>query len=1085
MNHFQEIQNKLQSFLKKYYTNEIIKGSILFMAFGLLFFLGTLIVEYFLWLKPLPRTVLFWTFIVVELSLLINFIIIPTFKLIGLKRGISLEQASAIIGNHFQEVEDKLLNILQLQESEEKSDLILASIEQKAAKLQPIPFREAVNFKTNKKYIKYLLVPLFLWLVIFISDNDFHFNQSLDRVVHHKMAYTPPAPFQFIVENKELSAIEGEDFTLHILMQGDVIPEEVKINYNGQSYFLQEQGNGNFSYEFTNLNSPINFDLEANGFLSMDYLLKVVATPRILNFKMLLDYPKYTHKKQETILNTGNAVVPEGTKITWVMDTKNTKNIHFTGFGKDTLANQIERNKENEFLFHKTILNSVRYQVSTSNLNLKHFEKLQYNLEVIKDAYPKILVKSDIDSVKRGPVQFLGQLSDDYLLTKLEVKAKNLRNNEILKHSIPISKSDFEKFFYVFPNGFQLDEGAAYEIYFEVFDNDQIHGSKKTKSATFNYFHKTKEKINEELLEEQNEEMSKISEKTKEGEELQKRLDKLSDKLKNTNQSNWMSKKEMDAFLKRQKKYQEMLRKNTDNLLQNLNESEQEKNETLEQEKQALKDRIEESKELLEKEDLLQELQELTEKLKKEDLLDKLDKLSQQTKQETKSLERILELTKRFYMEKKSDQIANRLDSLSKEQNNLSEQEHNSAKAQERLNKKFDSIQQDFKELEKMNKGLKQPKNLPNTKPDTQLIEMEMQEAKESLDKESSGDNKAKDQAKKKQKSAAKKMQELKQKMEKSKQQMEMEGLDEDIKNLQQILENLILFSLEQEDLMLSLENVEGKNANYPQKLKKQQLLKNHFEHVDDSLYTLSLRMVQMSSKIQKDLTDAHYNIDKSLENIAENRIKKGISNQRYTMTAANNLADMLSSLLQSLQNKKPGNGEGKGKGGEELSLPDIIKKQSELLQKAKEGSKPQEGGKSPSKEQLSGEQYQIYQEQNELRSQLKQLMKEGKGNNGKKALQQMEELEQLLLEKGLQRDVEKKMQDLEYELLKLDEAQRKQGEDKKRTSKTNTKEYQRRVIDQEQMQKLFFNQQELLERQQLPLQTIYKEKVKKYFEVN
>ena len=137
------IYHKLEAFIKKFYTNELLKGLIFFIGLGLLYLLFTLFVEYFLWLKPTGRTFLFWTFIFVELFLLFRFILFPVFKLFKLQKGINYEEASAIIGNHFTEVSDKLTNFLQLADSDNhqnKSELLLASIEQKAKSLQPVPF---------------------------------------------------------------------------------------------------------------------------------------------------------------------------------------------------------------------------------------------------------------------------------------------------------------------------------------------------------------------------------------------------------------------------------------------------------------------------------------------------------------------------------------------------------------------------------------------------------------------------------------------------------------------------------------------------------------------------------------------------------------------------------------------------------------------------------------------------------------------------------------------------------------------------------------------------------------------------------
>jgi len=378
--------------------------------------------------------------------------------------------------------------------------------------------------------------------------------------------------------------------------------------------------------------------------------------------------------------------------------------------------------------------------------------------------------------------------------------------------------------------------------------------------------------------------------------------------------------------------------------------------------------------------------------------------------------------------------------------------------------------------------------NLPDTENELDNISDKMEKAKDNLE-ESEMDSQTSKSTKKhnairNQKSAARKMKELSTKMEAQMMQMEMEGSEENIKDLQQILDNLLIFSYDQEDLMISFENIDSKNADYPNKLRRQQVLKEYFEHIDDSLYALSLRMVRLSSKIQNDLTEAHYNLDKSLENISDNRIQNGISNQHYTMTAANNLADLLSDMLQNIRNRNPGNGSGKGKKGESISLPDIIKKQEGLLKKMKEGIEPGNKRASKSQEQLSGEQYEIYQQQNQLREELNNLLKKDsqKGNGGNKVLQQMEVLENMLLKKGFTKDVLQNMQNLMEQLLKLDHATFKQDKDNKRQAETNTNYFNVKPLEPVYSQRLYFNSEEILIRYNLPLQPNYQKKVKFYF---
>ena len=139
MNYYNDIHGKLQNFIKKYYTNEIIKGGIFFLFFGMLYLFITLFIEYFLWLEPLGRTILFWVFIGIESLLLFRFILIPVFKLLGIRKGITNLEASRIIGTHFREVDDKLLNVIQLKSTGLKNELLEASIEQKSKDLTANP----------------------------------------------------------------------------------------------------------------------------------------------------------------------------------------------------------------------------------------------------------------------------------------------------------------------------------------------------------------------------------------------------------------------------------------------------------------------------------------------------------------------------------------------------------------------------------------------------------------------------------------------------------------------------------------------------------------------------------------------------------------------------------------------------------------------------------------------------------------------------------------------------------------------------------------------------------------------------------
>jgi hypothetical protein len=1120
MDGYKNIAVKLHRFTRKYYTNELIKGSILFFSLGCLYLFFTLFLEYFLWLKPTARTFLFWFFIFVELFLLIKFIIIPIAKLIGFRKGISLEDSSKIIGNHFPEVQDKLLNVLQLKNTADASDLILASIDQKSNELAPISFVKAVDFKQNKRYLKFAVIPVIVILIILITGVYESITQSLDRVVHHRTAYNPPAPFAFFVLNTSLEVIQGKPIRISVNTRGSMVPNEAKIIFKNQQYYLDNKGNASFSYKFLDVQESLRFYMEANGVQSREYTIKVIGAPIINNISLQLRYPNYVRRKNETIQNAGNLTVPEGTKITWQVQTSHTDSVAFINQQKRVYFNNFA---EDQFEYKKTIRNAINYQISSSNKNLQDYENLQFSVDVVKDEYPLISVSSNIDSISRGTSQFAGQISDDYGLKKLELVYYNEDDSEHIQvMDIRLNKQNIQTFFYQFPEGLNLEEGTNYDMYFRVFDNDVVNGNKMAKSKVFNYRQKTEEEVEEELLLEQRNTINDLENSVQKQKKQQEQLETIQQDLQKKKSINWNDKKKIESFIKRQEQYKKMMQRQTDRLQENLDEK-KEKSQSLQEKKEALKERINELKKRDKQQKLLDEIQKLADKLNKEELVKKAKELAQQNKQQQRSLEKTLELVKRFYVEQKTMQIANNIAELAKKQEGVVKKDEDKLEGQKEIKKEFDEIKEALEELGKDNEKLKEPMELPDVDDEKEAIDKELAKSEENLKDQKQAE------ANKSQKQSSKKMKEMSAKMQKVMMEMEGESMEENMDDLRKILENLVIFSFQQEELMDRFNESSTAHPDFGKNLKNQNQIKTYFEHIDDSLYVLSMRLPKISTKIQEDLSSAHYNLEQTLENFSENRFSQGISNQRYVMTAANNLANYLSSMLNSMQNAmsmKMGKGKkGKSQG---FSLPDLIKKQGELSKQMKDGlkkgdkegkgkkgekpgkngkpgvngakgkegagGKPGENGKKPvgskggSNDDLDGELYEIFKQQSLLRQELQNAIKEGEnGNSGgnaaaKKALKTMEQLESEILKNGFNGATFQKMQNLNYELLKLDRATLEQGKDKKRKSTANQKESQKNIIKALNFKKQFYNQTEILNRQSLPLQQNYKKKVRAYF---
>ncbi|WP_317132856.1 hypothetical protein [Pseudotamlana haliotis] len=126
---------------------------------------------------------------------------------------------------------------------------------------------------------------------------------------------------------------------------------------------------------------------------------------------------------------------------------------------------------------------------------------------------------------------------------------------------------------------------------------------------------------------------------------------------------------------------------------------------------------------------------------------------------------------------------------------------------------------------------------------------------------------------------------------------------------------------------------------------------------------------------------------------------------------------------------------------------------------------------------------FEIYKQQQQLRQALEEkLAKEGMLGNGNALTRQMEQIEMDLLNKGFTQQTLQKMMNLKHQLLKMENATLEQGEEEKRESKTNQREFDSNSNNQIPEAKQYFRTTEILNRQALPLQQIYKERVKSYF---
>ena len=1104
--------NKLDEFIRKYYKNQLIRGSLYALTGLVAVFLLVAILEYFGQFNSGIRAVLFYTYIGFAAFVLGKYVVLPAAHWMQLGKVLSYEQASAIIGTHFPEVKDKLLNILQLKQGAANSsslELIEAGINQKITEIKPIPFASAINLKQNFRYAKYAAVPLLAFALIqFIAPSMI--SDSSQRLVNYNKFFPKAAPFTFTIDNKELKAAQQEDFELAVHTAGKVLPDEVFIEVNGTLFKMQKQDKNAFSFRFKNIQHDISFRFFADEFYSQPYLLDMLAKPNILNFTVQLEYPAYLAKKNEVLSNSGDLTIPAGTKANWKFKTRNVSSMSMLlSDGKPEASEE----KDGFFGFARRFVKGSLYHIITRNNESGQSDSLTYSVQVIPDAFPSIQVTPRADSLSPKTVYFIGEIEDDHGFRKLQfvysfLKKDGKQLTEPVKNviTLPVRSTQLKQNFYHMFNlaaiNIQMEDEVEY--YFEVWDNDGVSGSKSTRSQIQLYKAPNKEELKEQAENNSRQLKDEMKEAIKEARALNKEMKELQQKMLEKKELSWEEKKKLDEMLKREKELEKKINSLKEESKRNAEQQQQftKTDETILQKQEELQKMWDE---VLNPEikQLMQKLENMMKQNNKEQMQKDLEQMELNNKEVEKELDRMLELYKKLEIEQKLKENADALEKLAEKQEKLSEQTKDKKADQQQLkeqqkeiNKEFEQIKKDLEQLEQKNEQLEQPEKLPDTNTEEKETKEELDNSREQLEQK---ENKK---ASESQKKAAKKMQEMSAKMKKSMQSEQEKKQEEDYDALRALLENLIQLSKDQEELMQQMSTMQGYNPQYVKLAQKQKELKDYAQIVEDSLYALSKRVPQISAFINRELGEVNFNMDKAIKNFADRDIQQGRARQQYVMTSVNNIAVMLTDVLKQMQQSmQEGSGSGSGgkvkkKGkGNQPSLSELMKMQDQLNEMMKNGMKPggKDGKGSPggmsSKEfaEMAAKQAAI---RRQLQQMQQQMQKEGKAAGGSSGLskelkemqQLMEQTEKDLVNKRLNSETIKRQEEIKTRMLEAEKADKEREQDNKRESKTADEKTRTLPPDIEEFLKQKNKEQELLLTIPPSLQPYYREKSKSYF---
>lgn len=1076
--------SKIERFIRKFYLNRLIQGALIGLVLMIALFLIINGIEYFSWLPQKGRLILLLLFILGISFVAFFYFIIPIINLIRFRKKMSDEQAAVIIGKFFPEISDKLLNTLQLSnELSQNADnqLLIATIEQRTEHLKPINFSDAVNLKENYKYLKIFGLAFVILSVTLIFIPDFS-KKPTQRIINYSQDFEKPLPFSVELSATNLEASQGKDVEFRIHVTGERIPDAFYIKSNTGIRMMNRLNTNDFRFIFKNVYQNEEFFVEGGDYRSQMINLTVRPNPTMLYYEANLTFPKYIHRKNETISGKTRIIVPLGTEVEFVLHTRDVNALKIN----DSIS--IEKSNDG-FVFTSKYTKTTKFNVTLYN-NWNATDAITFTVEVIPDAYPDIQVQNFHEDFAKQ-TYYSGLIADDYGFTKLlyhfEVDGKP---NQSFVKNIPIDKRNTRNSFYysIDTDTLTLYRGDEIKAYFEIFDNDGINGPKSKRSEVFYLVLPTTEQLDSIADNTENQILNNLNQRSDELQNLRKDIEDMLRDLMSKKDLDWSDKEKMKELLEKQKEVQEEWNK--------IQEEQKELSDFIKENELFNEDLIKKQEEINklfeevipdEMKKLMDEIEQLLSEMPRERMQDIMKDLKKNNDALQQMMDRNLSLLEQLKVEKDMNQLMDEMQQLADELMNNTD----SISAQDAENQ-FNKMEQKLDSIIDKNQGLSDPFDIDKDEEAFEEIQQDLENAEESED---GGEH---DSAQKQKQKAGKKMKEMQENMMSMMMGGGMDQLAEDAHLVRILLENVVRSSHAEEELMQEISVMKKDDPMVSQKISRQKEISENFVMVEDSLRKMANRQVMIKNFVFNELQIIDQQSESAMKDILESRIGMATQKQQKAMMSMNNLALMLAESLNEMESmmdgssssscSKPGKSKGnQGKPKSMKNMKDLQNQLGEQLKKMQQQMQQQQKDGTPM-ENMSEELARMAAQQELIREGMQQMLEEMKkngvlGDDGiNQIIKDMEKLEEDIVNKRITNQTIRRNKDILSRMLKAENAQQEREKEEKRKSDEYKGPEKTHNIDELRYEESIKKQQDFLRTNLIEYQPFYKEKINNYF---
>lgn len=858
-----------------------------------------------------------------------------------------IETLSTQLGQSvFPKKQDTILNALQLESGSGKNEskaLTKSYIEKISDKLHELDFVSHLkDEKVNK--LKQGLIATWVMLILVMGFTYENAANAFMRWNSPLTEFPSPKPFSLMSLSGDIHILGGENAAIQIQANG-AEPDTVLLHLTPIQVSTQERdslsltytssrdSSGNYHFELPELFQDYAYEAVVNANYFWEAWEKVTSLPDTLfvtdrptfeSFLITVVPPKYSGLNAET--QEGNVAVVQGLKGSIVQTYLSSNRILESAYleinGKRSELQSTHRSASGYF----KMMEEGEFTVNlVDQRGITNRDPVPFTIEIIPDHDPSLFVIKPPPIIELGSDQIIPihlEIEDDYGFSDLQVAYEMRRPSYLqadpyvamftLNELNPDTVNQTIQTWWDLSDMFLMPEDEVH-FHFELTDNDDVSGPKKTISSTFIARVPSLADLYEIAENTESDFLNDMNSGVEEFQELREQFEALELEALKSKELDWDQQQSVKNAMEQAKDELANLEKMAD-AIESIT-AQAEKHELFSPD---LLDKFKELSDLIQDiipEDMMRNMDDLQEALDNMDmkqLQDALKDLSDNMDQIEQDLDRYLDIFKRLQAEQKMDELQTRMEQLFDQQQSL-DQEINQANEQTDKSTLERLVQEEKRNLDEFD-------NLKSLMEEaSELVEPYSQKTSEDLDEMAQSDltnqtessmmetmeNLSQQQIQQSQNSSNQSLeniQQMMQEMMEMQQQFQQETVAEMTEKFQALMQDMLYLSSQEEQLRTEVGSASRNSPRLRELAARQQVLQDQLQSMMNQMMDLSKETFAITPEIGRSMGKANAGMEEAKSNLSDRNVSQAGKSQNTAMAGLNEAALGLFNSMQSMQ---------------------------------------------------------------------------------------------------------------------------------------------------------------------------------------